>query len=96
MRDKILIIGGYGAVGRTIALTLANELPGKVIVAGRSFEKATALAQESDGKIRPLRFDLMAEDTMPDVLENVAVVVVCLDAPIRALLRNVCCAAFTM
>lgn len=32
---KILVVGGYGSVGKTIALLLAKEFPGQVIAAGR-------------------------------------------------------------
>jgi saccharopine dehydrogenase-like NADP-dependent oxidoreductase len=36
---KILVVGGYGGVGRTIASDLSAELPGQVIGAGRSIDK---------------------------------------------------------
>lgn len=77
----ILIIGGYGAVGRVIALALANKFPGQVIVAGRSYEKARALAQESDEKIRPYQVDLTTAHGNLEILDGVAVVVMCLDVP---------------
>ena len=42
----ILITGGYGTVGRRIAADLAPEYPGRVVVAGRSAEKAKKFAAE--------------------------------------------------
>lgn len=81
MRDDILIVGGYGAVGRVIATQLGTAYPGRVIAAGRSLAKAEALAHESGGKIRPLQFDLTTVHENPEFLDGVAVVVMCLDVP---------------
>ena len=44
MKDKILIIGGYGQVGKFATLELANAFPKHVIVAGRSLAKANDFA----------------------------------------------------
>lgn len=81
LNGNILIVGGYGAVGRVIATGLAEKFPGQVIVAGRSYEKAEALAQESDEKIRPYQVDLTTAHESPEILDGVAVVVMCLDVP---------------
>lgn len=78
---NILIVGGYGAVGQVIARTLANKFPNRVIVGGRRYEKAKALAQASGGKIRPLQLDLATAHQNPDLFDDVAVVVMCLDVP---------------
>lgn len=77
----ILIVGGYGAVGRVIAAELAEDFPGQVVVAGRSHEKATALAQKFDGKIRPLQLDIFNTDQTAQILDGVALVMICLDLP---------------
>ena len=42
----ILIIGGYGTVGRRVAADLAPDYPGRLVLAGRSAEKAARLAAE--------------------------------------------------
>lgn len=81
LKTNILIVGGYGAVGRVIAQALADKFPGLVIVAGRSYEKADALAQGSDGKIKPYQLDLTTAHENPEILDGVAVVVMCLDVP---------------
>ncbi|MFZ1395311.1 MAG: saccharopine dehydrogenase NADP-binding domain-containing protein [Candidatus Promineifilaceae bacterium] len=81
LNGNILIVGGYGAVGRIIAVTLANKFPGQVVVAGRSYDKANALAQRSEGKVIPLQFDLTTAHEHPDLIDDVAVVVACLDVP---------------
>lgn len=81
LQGDILIVGGYGVVGRVIATRLAETFPGQVIVAGRNLEKAEALAQESGGKIRPLQLNLNTAYENPEILDGVAVVVMCLDVP---------------
>lgn len=35
-KDKILIVGGYGAVGKTVSYKLAKAFPCKVIIGGRN------------------------------------------------------------
>lgn len=80
-QGDILIVGGYGAVGRVIAHQLAEIFPNQVVVAGRNLAKAEALAQESGGKIRPLQLDLNTAHEHPELLDNVAMVVMCLDVP---------------
>ncbi len=81
LKTNILIVGGYGAVGRVIAQTLADKFPGLVIVAGRSYEKANALAKASDGKVKPYQLDLTTAHENPEILDGVAAVVMCLDVP---------------
>ncbi len=81
MGKKLLIVGGYGAVGEVISLALASKFPGQVIVAGRSYDKANALARPSEGKVIPLQIDVKTAHEHPDLLDDVAVVVICLDVP---------------
>ncbi len=54
MKKNILIIGGYGSVGRVIASRLSERFPGQVIVAGRNIQKAKVLALELHQKVVPL------------------------------------------
>tara|TARA_A200000113_G_scaffold218393_1_gene225870 strand:- start:97 stop:1188 length:1092 start_codon:yes stop_codon:yes gene_type:complete len=54
MTKRILIIGGYGNFGSFISRTLAKEDNICVIVAGRSIEKAQALADEINGEAAQL------------------------------------------
>jgi saccharopine dehydrogenase (NAD+, L-lysine-forming) len=44
----ILITGGYGTVGRRVAADLAPDYPDRVVVAGRSAEKAARRAGPPD------------------------------------------------
>lgn len=77
----ILIVGGYGAVGRVIAGRLVAQFPGQAVVAGRSYDKANALAQALGKKARPLQLDVFSAHETPEVLDGVALVVMCLDQP---------------
>ena len=43
---KIVIVGGYGAVGRVIAKQLVSSLPNPLVIAGRRLEPARELAAE--------------------------------------------------
>jgi len=81
MNGKILVVGGYGNVGRTIAVELGNRFPGRVIAAGRDFRKAQAFALETGMKVLPLELDVfnIRDDFMlPD---EVSLVIMCLDLP---------------
>ena len=80
-RDKILVLGGYGSVGRTISVTLGDLFPGQVIAAGRSYAKAEQLSVETQQKVLPIAFDVSQAHERIDLLNQVAIVVMCLDQP---------------
>jgi len=86
---NILVVGGYGAVGQVIALTLADTFPGQIIVAGHNYAKAQALTQESNGRIHSLLLDMASAHESPDILDGVAIVVMCLDAPDTRFIQQV-------
>lgn len=71
----IVIAGGYGHVGRALAARLAPRYPGRVVLAGRSEEKARAAAAETGAGCRALRLDT-AEGRAP---EGSGTVIMCLD-----------------
>ena len=83
----ILITGGYGTVGRRIAADLAPEYPGRVVVSGRSAEKAAQLAAELGHGVRGRRVDVGNPDSVEAALGGVGVVVSCIDQPEPHLLR---------
>jgi saccharopine dehydrogenase-like NADP-dependent oxidoreductase len=82
----ILIVGGYGVVGRRIAAELASDYPERVVVAGRN----PALAEEAAAAIghgaRGCGIDTAVSSSIAAALEDMAVVVSCIDLPNRALL----------
>ncbi len=83
----ILITGGYGTVGRRVAADLAPDYPGRVVVAGRSAEKAAQLAAELGHGMRGRRVDVGDPDSVEAVLDGVGLVMSCIDQPEPHLLR---------
>ncbi|HEX5849089.1 MAG TPA: saccharopine dehydrogenase NADP-binding domain-containing protein [Rubrobacter sp.] len=83
----ILITGGYGTVGGRVAADLAPDYPDRVVVAGRSAEKATRLAGELGHGARARRVDVGDPDSVEAALGGVGLVVSCIDQPEPHLLR---------
>jgi short subunit dehydrogenase-like uncharacterized protein len=83
----ILITGGYGTVGRRVAAYLAPEYPGRLVVAGRSAEKAAQLAAELGHGVRGRRIDVGEPESVEAALGGVGVVMSCIDQAEPHLLR---------
>lgn len=75
---KILIVGGYGQVGRSIAERLAPIFPGRVAIAGRNQSKANTAAAEVGHGTQGRVVDIFASD-LGCALDDVALALVCLD-----------------
>jgi len=75
----ILIVGGYGAVGREIAVRLAPAFPGRVRVAGRNRESADACASGIGHGAEGLHLDVNAPSHRAPALKRGDVVVMCTD-----------------
>lgn len=75
---KILIVGGYGAVGMIISKHLAALYPNKVIVAGRNLEMAVQLSQQLNHTIIPRKLDILGNYD-PAILADVGLVIMCID-----------------
>lgn len=78
MKDKVLIVGGYGQVGKYVTLELACAFPQKIIVAGRSAEKANAFAMENNIDIEAIELNIYDTDSICNIIKNVKVAVMCL------------------
>ena len=76
--DTILRPGGYGRVGGVVAARLAERYPEKGIAAGRRSKKAASLAK-TPGRVRPLALNLDDPKELAFALENVKVVVACVE-----------------
>ncbi|HJQ28963.1 MAG TPA: saccharopine dehydrogenase NADP-binding domain-containing protein, partial [Rubrobacter sp.] len=83
----ILITGGYGTVGRLIAADLAPEFPERLVVAGRSAEKAAQLAAGLGHGVRGRQVDVGDSGSIEAALDGVGVVLSCIDQPEPHLLR---------
>lgn len=78
MKDRILVIGGYGHVGQSICRALAATFPGKVDAAGRSLEQAKAFCETTAGQVRPVQLDV-AQPIAASLLDQTRLVILCLD-----------------
>lgn len=76
--SDILIIGGYGQVGRLMAERLAVLFPDRVVIAGRNLKKATSVAIVIGYGAKPRMFDIFSAD-YGSALNGVALVVCCVD-----------------
>jgi saccharopine dehydrogenase (NAD+, L-lysine forming) len=85
--EAILIAGGYGVVGSRIATALAPEYPGRVIVAGRSGARANEAAARIGHGVRGRAVDVAVPSSIEAALDDVGVVVSCIDQPDRGLLH---------
>lgn len=82
----ILIVGGYGVVGRRIAAELGPDYPGRVVVAGRHPAQAAEAAAAIGNGIRGRGIDVALPSSVAAALEGVAIVINCIDQPGRTLL----------
>nr|WP_307400474.1 saccharopine dehydrogenase NADP-binding domain-containing protein [Paenibacillus anaericanus] len=78
MNEHIVVIGGYGHVGQRICRELGDLYPGKVFAAGRNLERADKFSRTTGGKVQPLQLNI-SEHVDPNVLNNVKLIVMCLD-----------------
>lgn len=88
MEGKILIVGGYGNVGRTIAVELANRFPGQVIAAGRNYKKAEDLARTTGMKVLPMELDVFNFREDSSLPNDITLVIMCLDLPNMIFVRK--------
>ena len=76
--DRVLVVGGYGQVGLSIAERLAVGFPNRVTVAGRNMDKAKAAAVQIGYGTEGRALDIFSSID-PNVLAEVSLVIVCLD-----------------
>jgi saccharopine dehydrogenase (NAD+, L-lysine forming) len=75
--NDILIVGGYGVVGRRIAARLAPEFKDRVVIAGRDEQKAATLCRELGQGSRARRIDVDDPRSINSALNGVGTVVTC-------------------
>ncbi|MFW5435745.1 saccharopine dehydrogenase family protein [Paenibacillus apiarius] len=78
MKDNIVVVGGYGHVGKMICKELGDLHPGKVYAAGRNFERAEQFCQSTSGKVKPLQLNAQGAAD-PNLLARAKLVMMCLD-----------------
>lgn len=75
--NLILLVGGYGVVGRRIAALLAPEFPNQVLIAGRHLERAEALCKNMGHGARVRSLDVRDTASIERALAGVETVVSC-------------------
>jgi short subunit dehydrogenase-like uncharacterized protein len=75
---SVVVVGGYGAVGRVVASRLAGVFPGRVVVAGRDAGRAESLARSLPG-LSARRADVGRPGDVERLLAGAAVVVMCVE-----------------
>lgn len=94
MHEDMLIVGGYGQVGRIISTRLASHYPGRVIVAGHNISGGghPSLAGTEASKIRFRQFDIRQPKQFDAALLGIRLAVVSVeradDAFVRACLTH--------
>ncbi len=78
MKENILVVGGYGEVGKTVCRDLGKLYPGKVFAAGRRFHQAEKFCRTTGGSVWPFQLDA-GKPVDPEILRSTKLVVMCLD-----------------
>lgn len=76
-QGNVVVLGGYGAVGKAACRVLGTRLPGRVLAAGRDRGKVEAISRETGGKVLSLRLDLDDPREVGRALDGARVVVAC-------------------
>ena len=53
MKERIVVVGGYGHVGRIICEELGEKYPGLVYAAGRSLKEPSVSVRRQTGRCSP-------------------------------------------
>ena len=83
---QILIVGGYGDVGKRISAELAPSYPGRVVVAGRTLASGIEAASAIGFGTRARLIDTSTASAIGSALDGAEIVISCIDLPNRMLL----------
>lgn len=73
---KILVLGGYGEMGKIIVIDLFETFNGEIIVAGRNKEKAEQFANSfKNKKVTWIKADINQQEELTNILNNCDVVI---------------------
>jgi saccharopine dehydrogenase-like NADP-dependent oxidoreductase len=76
---KVLVVGGYGDVGKHVVAELLSATTTQVVVAGRDGGKAQRFVEElDDTRLSSIRIDIYDRSSWGDATDDVALVVMCL------------------
>ncbi|MCC5608892.1 saccharopine dehydrogenase NADP-binding domain-containing protein [Nostoc sp. CHAB 5834] len=77
MTDSVLILGGRGRIGSTVAQDLATHTQAQITITGRSAEFGKAVSLSSGGQVQFLILDLAEVDKLQDAIANSNLVIHC-------------------
>ncbi|MDR1077312.1 MAG: saccharopine dehydrogenase NADP-binding domain-containing protein [Propionibacteriaceae bacterium] len=78
--NKILVVGGYGDVGKHVVTELLTITSGQIVVAGRDGGKAKRLAERlNDARVSGMRIDVYDSASYLNKLSGVELVIMCLN-----------------
>lgn len=89
--SRILIVGGYGKVGSSIAHFLLENSPHQITIAGRSLEKAQTALNSLPSSENSFAIKLDVQDSLTHLKKTVAsydYVVVCIDSVLTYLAKT--------
>ncbi len=78
-KTKILVIGGYGAVGAILSRKMAEKYPEKLLIAGRNKSKAQELIGKHNLKAQSVFFDLKDISLSDTWLDTVHTAICCIE-----------------
>ena len=79
-RNKYLVIGGHGSVGRVVCQYLEVKFPGQVVAAGRNIDAAAAFESSPSGRVSSIKLDVRDPVMLDDAVRDARVVVTCVNA----------------
>ncbi|MEH2320236.1 saccharopine dehydrogenase family protein [Nostoc sp.] len=77
MTDSVLILGGRGRIGSSVAHDLATHTQAQITITGRSAEFGKAVSLSSGGQVQFLVLDLAEVDKLRDAIANSNLVIHC-------------------
>jgi hypothetical protein len=86
VKSAILIVGGYGVVGKRVGADLAPDYPGLVLLGGRTLTRAEQVAKTTGHGVRGRAIDIAVPSSIAPALEGGSVGISCIDQPGRPLL----------
>lgn len=77
MTDKILILGGSGRIGSSVAADLVNHTQAKITITGRNSVDGLAVAQKLGSKVEFLALDLADKEGLEKAIASSQIVIHC-------------------
>lgn len=87
------VVGGYGATGRMVVSELRESFDGEILIGGRDFARAKALAAEFGGRVSAAQVDVLNDRSLDDFCSQCSIVINCA-GPVMQLQDRVAQASF--